>query len=109
VEAAREPDGRVSSPHLLLALGQESRGAVGDLLKSFDVTAQQIREAVQQSAATGVGPSGNPLDRYGRDLTRLAADGRFDPIVGRDTELRRIVQVLSRRFKNNPILIGGPG
>jgi ATP-dependent Clp protease ATP-binding subunit ClpB len=112
VEATREPDGRVSSLHLLLALGQESRGAAADVLRAFDVTAQQIREAVAQAgpgASGAAGATGSPLDRFGRDLTRMAADGRFDPIVGRDAELRRITQVLSRRFKNNPILIGAPG
>jgi len=112
VEATREPDGRVSSLHLLLALGQESRGPAADVLRAFDVTAQQIREVVAQAgpgAAGSAGSTGSPLDRFGRDLTRMAADGRFDPIVGRDAELRRITQVLSRRFKNNPILIGGPG
>ncbi|MBI2897781.1 MAG: AAA family ATPase [Deltaproteobacteria bacterium] len=111
VEAARDSGGKVQTRHLLLAIGQEARGPAADLLRSFDLNVQQIREALGQAPAgsSEAGGSVDPLERFGRDLTRMAADGRFDPIVGRDAELRRVMQVLSRRFKNNPILIGGPG
>ena len=110
MEASRDSGTTVSSHHLLLALGQEQKGAVAEVLHSFDVTMQQLRDAIARApeTAAAAGPVG-ALERFGRDLTRLAAEGRFDPIVGRDAELRRLMQVLTRRLKNNPLLIGEPG
>jgi len=117
-EATRDSGGRVDCPHLFLATTQERRGPAADALGALDVSPAAVRGALPSGGVTRAPsatpgspapPEGDVLARFGRDLTRMAADGRFDPIVGRDAELRRVMQVLSRRFKNNPLLVGEPG
>ena len=97
--AARGKD-KVAPEHLLLALTGDN-GEVGRLLKEHQATAEALSAALEDSFPA--------LEQYGIDLTAAARDGRLDPVIGRDAEIRRVVQVLSRRTKNNPVLIGEPG
>ncbi len=113
-EAEHLTDEYVSVEHLLIAL--ISIGGPGaDLLQRYGVTADRSREALREIRGAQRVTDPNPEDkyqslaRYGRDLTALAAKGKLDPVIGRDDEIRRIIQVLSRRTKNNPVLIGEPG
>ncbi|GAA5106325.1 ATP-dependent chaperone ClpB [Haloechinothrix salitolerans] len=107
-------DEYVSTEHLLVGLASEG-GQVADLLKRHNATPEALREAftkVRGSArVTSPDPEGTyqALEKYGVDLTERARKGDLDPVIGRDTEIRRVVQVLSRRTKNNPVLIGEPG
>ncbi|WP_431873977.1 ATP-dependent chaperone ClpB [Amycolatopsis sacchari] len=107
-------DEYVSTEHLLVGLAAEG-GQVADLLKRHGATPEALREAftkVRGSARiTSPDPEGTfkALEKYGVDLTERARKGELDPVIGRDTEIRRVVQVLSRRTKNNPVLIGEPG
>jgi ATP-dependent Clp protease ATP-binding subunit ClpB len=104
----------VSSEHILLALTGD-RGAVGEALKSSGVTRERVLAAVKDLRGTARVTSQDAegtyraLDKYARDLTELARAGKLDPVIGRDEEIRRTIQVLSRRTKNNPVLIGEPG
>ncbi|MCT2586037.1 ATP-dependent chaperone ClpB [Actinophytocola gossypii] len=104
----------VSTEHLLVGLATEG-GAVADLLNRHGATPDALREAfvkVRGSArVTSADPEGTyqALEKYGVDLTERARKGELDPVIGRDAEIRRVVQVLSRRTKNNPVLIGEPG
>jgi ATP-dependent Clp protease ATP-binding subunit ClpB len=114
-EAERLKDEYVSSEHLLVALAQERDGAAGRALQAVGVTADAIYKALVDVRGTQRVTDPNPedkyqaLQRYSKDLTELARKGRLDPVIGRDEEIRRVVQVLSRRTKNNPVLIGEPG
>jgi len=105
-------DDYVSTEHLLLAL---AAGPLAKLLAGFGLTAESILEALSSVRGSQRVVSPHPedtyqaLERYGRDLTRLARQGKLDPVIGRDEEIRRLIQVLSRRTKNNPALIGEPG
>ena len=107
-------DEYVSTEHLLVGLAT-GRTAVADLLRRHGATPEALREAftkVRGSArVTSPDPEGSyqALEKYGLDLTARARSGELDPVIGRDTEIRRVVQVLSRRTKNNPVLIGEPG
>ena len=107
-------DSYVSTEHLLLALAAD-RGPAGDLLRSAGATAEALRAALPQVRGAAKVDSADPegtfqaLEKYGIDLTAEAREGRLDPVIGRDSEIRRLVQVLSRRTKNNPVLIGEPG
>ncbi len=114
-EVARELDDQyVSTEHLVVGLAHVP-SPVRDLLAKHDVTAEKVRAAfaeVRGSArVTSPDPEGSydALNKYGVDLTEQAREGRIDPVIGRDSEIRRVVQVLSRRTKNNPVLIGEPG
>lgn len=113
-EAKRLKDDYVSVEHLLLAMLDDG-GATGRLLKEFDLTKERLMAALQEIRGHQRVTSQNPestyqaLERYGRDLTQLARQNKLDPVIGRDEEIRRVVQVLSRRTKNNPVLIGEPG
>ena len=113
-EAKELKDDYVSVEHLLLAmLGDE--GATGRLLRDHGLSRERLLTALQKvrghQRVTNQNPEGTyqALERYGRDLTQAASLGKLDPVIGRDEEIRRIVQVLSRRTKNNPVLIGDPG
>ena len=118
-EAARDSGAKVSVSHLLVATGQETAGPVRTVLRAVGLSAPILRAAAGGGASyaskTGGSskpssePQGDPLELYGRDLTRLASQGKFDPVIGRDAELRRIMQVLARRHENNPLLVGEPG
>ena len=115
-EADRLADEFVSTEHLLLALGAETgRSASAQVLKALGATRDALLTAVTQVRGHQRVTSPTPeatyeaLTRYGRDLTALAKEGKLDPVIGRDEEVRRVIQVLSRRTKNNPVLIGEPG
>src|ERR671923_166883 len=90
-------------------------GAAGRILKEFGVTREQFARVLKEIRGNQRVTSQNPeatyeaLGRYGRDFTQLASQGKLDPVIGRDEEIRRVIQVLSRRSKNNPVLIGDPG
>ncbi len=114
-EAKALKDEYVSVEHVLLAMLADERGAMGQLLRSLGLTRERLLAAIRKIRGSQRVTSPNPeatyqaLERYGRDLTQLAGQGKLDPVIGRDDEIRRIVQVLSRRTKNNPVLIGDPG
>ena len=113
-EAKALNDDYVSVEHLLLAMTADG-GPVGRILREAGVTRekllQSLREVRGNQRVTTPTPEGTyqSLERYGQDLTRQAEQGKLDPVIGRDDEIRRVVQVLSRRTKNNPVLIGEPG
>jgi len=115
-EAQRLQDEYVSTEHLLVALATEAgRSPAAQLLQRLGATKDRIFEALTMVRGNQRVTSQNPettyeaLTRYGRDLTDLARKGKLDPVIGRDEEVRRVIQVLSRRTKNNPVLIGEPG
>ncbi|WP_329488723.1 ATP-dependent chaperone ClpB [Kitasatospora sp. NBC_01246] len=107
-------DQYVSTEHLMVGLAAEG-GAVADLLAQRGATAKALLAAFKDVRGSGRVTSPDPegtykaLEKYGTDLTQAARDGKLDPVIGRDQEIRRVVQVLSRRTKNNPVLIGEPG
>jgi ATP-dependent Clp protease ATP-binding subunit ClpC len=121
----------IGTEHILLGLVRENEGVAARILLDFDADSEKIRNEVirmlsgpggrRQQGSSGSGSSGSGasaqgekkssklLDQFGRNLTKLAADSKLDPVVGRETEIERIMQILSRRTKNNPVLIGEPG
>ena len=119
----------IGTEHILLGLVRENEGVAARILADFDADSEKIRNEIirmlsgpggrqRQGAAAGAGAgaaaggekkSSKLLDQFGRNLTKLAADGKLDPVVGRQTEIERVMQILSRRTKNNPVLIGEPG
>ena len=114
-EATRLKDEYVSTEHLLLGLAADTSGEVGRLLRANGVSRDAILRALQDIRGGQRITDQNPeekyqaLEKYGRDLTLLARQGKLDPVIGRDEEIRRVIHVLSRRTKNNPVLIGEPG
>jgi ATP-dependent Clp protease ATP-binding subunit ClpB len=114
-EAERFKDEYVSTEHLFLALAGEERDAAGQLLKRQGATHEAILQALTGVRGNQRVTSQNPeatyasLEKYARDLTDLARRGKLDPVIGRDEEIRRVMQILARRTKNNPVLIGEPG
>ena len=114
-EAERLKDDYVSTEHLLIAIAQDPDGPAGRALAAAGVTADAIYRALVDVRGTQRVTDPNPedkyqaLQRYSRDLTEAARKGKLDPVIGRDEEIRRVIQVLSRRTKNNPVLIGEPG
>ncbi len=114
-EAERMKDEYVSTEHLLLGIVADTQGAAGRLLKAQGVTLELALQALVAVRGGQRVTDQNPeekyqaLDRYGRDLTEAARKQKLDPVIGRDEEIRRVIQVLSRRTKNNPVLIGEPG
>jgi ATP-dependent Clp protease ATP-binding subunit ClpB len=115
-EAENFKDEYVSTEHLLLGIaGDKSRDEAADVLRSNGITYDGILKALTSirgsQRVTDQNPEGKyqALERYAKDLTELARRGKLDPVIGRDEEIRRVVQVLSRRTKNNPVLIGEPG
>jgi ATP-dependent Clp protease ATP-binding subunit ClpB len=114
-EAAKMKDEYVSIEHLFLALADAKQGDAGKILKRSGITRDAILKALMEIRGSQRITDPNPeekyqaLDKFSRDLTELARLGKLDPVIGRDDEIRRIVQVLSRRTKNNPVLIGEPG
>jgi ATP-dependent Clp protease ATP-binding subunit ClpC len=118
----------IGTEHILLGLVRENEGVAARILLDFDADSEKIRNEVirmlsgpggrRQGQGQAGGPGGQQgegkkssklLDQFGRNLTKLASDGKLDPVVGRETEIERIMQILSRRTKNNPVLIGEPG
>jgi len=115
VEAARLKDEYVSVEHILVAIAEEKEGAAGKILRGKGITKDNIFRVLVEIRGSQRITDPNPeekyqaLKRYARDFNELARKGSFDPVIGRDDEIRRIMQVLSRRTKNNPVLIGEPG
>jgi ATP-dependent Clp protease ATP-binding subunit ClpB len=113
-EAKRLKDEYVSTEHLLAAAA-EDRSPAGEALRSAGATPDRIRGAVKdmRAGARVTSPEAESqyrsLEKYAKDLTDLARKGKLDPVVGRDEEIRRVIQILSRRTKNNPVLVGDPG
>jgi ATP-dependent Clp protease ATP-binding subunit ClpB len=112
--AKERGDEYASTEHLLVGLAEQGGPGVADELTSAGATPIAIVEAiasVRHRPVTTADPEGSfqALEKYGVDLTDLARDGKIDPVIGRDAEIRRVIQVLSRRTKNNPVLIGEPG
>ena len=115
-EAKRLKDDYVSVEHLVLAMFDEpSSTGIGKIFKSLNVRRDEFLKALTEVRGNQRVTSANPeatyeaLEKYGRDLTKLAQQNKLDPVIGRDAEIRRCIQVLSRRTKNNPVLIGEPG
>ena len=114
-EAERMKDEYVSTEHLLLGIAADNQGPSARLLKAQGVTPDKLLQALRDVRGNQRITDQNPeekyqaLERYGRDLTELARKQKLDPVIGRDEEIRRVIQVLSRRTKNNPVLIGEPG
>jgi len=108
-EAKRMKDDFVSVEHVLLAIAEQG------LFKEFGLSRERLMRALQEVRGSQRVTTQNPevtyeaLEKYGRDLTQAASQGKLDPVIGRDEEIRRVIQVLSRRTKNNPVLIGEPG
>ncbi len=113
--AKKAGDSYVTVERLLLALALAAGTPAGEALKRAGVTAQNLNQAIEQvrkgrTADSASAEAGyDALKKYARDLTQAARDGKLDPVIGRDEEIRRTIQVLSRRTKNNPVLIGEPG
>ncbi len=113
----------IGTEHILLGLVRENEGVAARILLDFDADAEKIRNEIirmlsgpgRRQGAAGAGAQGEKakssklLDQFGRNFTKQAAEGKLDPVVGRQTEIERIMQILSRRQKNNPVLIGEPG
>ncbi|HZT91476.1 MAG TPA: ATP-dependent Clp protease ATP-binding subunit [Gaiellaceae bacterium] len=112
----------IGTEHILLGLVRENEGVAARILLDFDADAEKIRNEIirmlsgpgrRQGGAQGgggeKGKSSKLLDQFGRNLTKQAQEGKLDPVVGRQTEIERVMQILSRRTKNNPVLIGEPG
>ncbi len=113
--ASRMRDEYVSTEHLLLALCGPAGGAASRFLAAYGITEDAILRALTSIRGSQRVTSQHPestyqaLEKYGRDLTQLARQGRLDPVIGRDEEIRRVMQILSRRTKNNPVLVGDAG
>jgi len=113
--AAQLKDEYVSAEHVLVAMSEEKEGQAGKILRQNDITKDNILKVLVDirgnQRVTDPNPEGKyqALERYAKDFNELARKGQFDPVIGRDEEIRRIMQVLSRRTKNNPVLIGEPG
>lgn len=114
-EAQKLKDEYISTEHLLLAFTEDKDGPAGRVLRQHGVTRDRVLQALVEVRGSARVTDQNPeekyqaLEKYGRDLTDAARRGKLDPVIGRDEEIRRVVQVLSRRTKNNPVLIGEPG
>jgi ATP-dependent Clp protease ATP-binding subunit ClpB len=114
-EAKKLGDAYVSTEHLLLALAEEKGTTLRTVLSGRSISADDLRAALQDIRGSHRVTDQSPeekyqaLERYTRNLTELAREGKLDPVIGRDEEIRRVMQVLSRRTKNNPVLIGEPG
>jgi ATP-dependent Clp protease ATP-binding subunit ClpB len=114
-EAQRFKDEYVSTEHIFLAIARQDRDAAGQLLKRQGASHDAILQALTSVRGTQRVTSQNPeatyeaLEKYARDLTDLARRSKLDPVIGRDEEIRRVMQILARRTKNNPVLIGEPG
>ncbi len=114
-EASRMKDDYVSGEHVLIAIADDKQGEAGQILRNAGVTRDRILKVLVDIRGSQRVTDQNPeekyqaLEKYARDFNELARQGKFDPVIGRNDEIRRIMQVLSRRTKNNPVLIGEPG
>lgn len=121
IEARNLGHNYIGTEHILLGLMQEGEGVAAIILKSMGVDFNKVREEIinmlndghnkgNQSYYKGKGPANTPnLNKYGRDLNKMAMEGKIDPVIGRSKEIERVIQILSRRTKNNPCLVGEPG
>jgi ATP-dependent Clp protease ATP-binding subunit ClpB len=113
--AKKQRDEYVSVEHIFMALIRESGDFTNELMQRYGIDARLFEEALEKIKGGRRVTSQNPemgyhaLERYGRDLMELARNGKLDPVIGRDAEIRRVIRILSRRTKNNPVLIGEPG
>ncbi len=114
-EADAMKDTYISTEHLFLAIAEEKKGPAAEILRVHGIDRDRILKALtevrgsQRVTDPGAEDRYQSLERFGRNLTELARRGKLDPVIGRDAEIRRVIQVLSRRTKNNPVLIGDPG
>src|SRR5918993_1088918 len=114
-EAEKMEDDYVSTEHLLLSIADEKEGDAGRILRSNGITRDDLEKVISDmrggSRITDQNAEENfqALEKYAQDLTERARKGKLDPVIGRDDEIRRAIQILSRRTKNNPVLIGEPG
>lgn len=115
-EAERLKDEYVSTEHILIAIAEEAdNGSASRILKQLGITRERVYEILTtirgNQRVTDQNPEGKyqALEKYAKDLTDMARQGKLDPVIGRDEEIRRVIQVLSRRTKNNPVIIGEPG
>ncbi|MBQ6718839.1 MAG: ATP-dependent chaperone ClpB [Oscillospiraceae bacterium] len=114
-QAAAMKDEFVSVEHLLLGLLDAARGSVKNLLETYRITKENVLQALQtvrgNQRVTSDSPEGtyDALEKYGTDLVKRARDQKMDPVIGRDEEIRNVIRILSRKTKNNPVLIGEPG
>ncbi len=114
-EASALKDEYVSTEHLLIGITDSKKSSITQFLRSLDITKDNILKALKDvrgsNRVTGQNPEDTyqALQKYGRNLNELAVRGKLDPVIGREDEIRRVLQVLSRRTKNNPVLIGEPG
>ncbi len=114
-EAEKMEDEYISTEHLLLTIASEKDGDAGRILRSNGVNVEDVRKAIEEMRGGAKITDQNAeenfqaLEKYAQDLTELARKGKLDPVIGRDDEIRRTIQILSRRRKNNPVLIGEPG
>ncbi|MCX7912156.1 MAG: ATP-dependent chaperone ClpB [Dehalococcoidales bacterium] len=114
-EAANFKDEYISTEHLFLAITDKDSGAANRILRGYGITKDRIYQVLTSIRGSQRITDPNPeakfgaLEKYGRDLTEIARRGKLDPVIGRDEEIRRVIQILSRRTKNNPVLIGEPG
>jgi ATP-dependent Clp protease ATP-binding subunit ClpB len=114
-ESRNFKDEYVSTEHMLIAIIDQDTGAAGRILKGYGITRDRVYQVLASIRGNQRVMDPNPegkyqaLEKYGRDLTDVARLGKLDPVIGRDEEIRRVIQVLSRRTKNNPVLIGEPG
>ncbi|WP_407398623.1 ATP-dependent chaperone ClpB [Anaerovibrio sp.] len=112
--AGKMGDSYISTEHLLLAICEDGGDEAREICKSFGLTSGKVKDSIKKNRKQNVNSS-NPeesyqaLEKYGRDLTQVARQGKLDPVIGRDEEIRRTIEILSRRTKNNPVLIGEPG
>lgn len=114
-EAERMKDEYIGSEHLFLALTEENEGETAKVLREYGITKEKVYQVLQGIRGTQRVTDQSPenkylaLERFARDLTQLAREGKLDPVIGRDEVIKRVIQVLSRRTKNNPVLIGDAG
>ena len=114
-EANRLKDEFIGTEHLLIAIVEEHKGEGAEILRGFDIDQEKVYQALQTIRGTHrvtdrqAESKYRSLEKYGRDLTELSREGRLDPVIGREEEIRRVMQILSRRTKNNPIIIGEAG
>src|SRR5919202_223722 len=117
-EAQRFNHNYIGTEHLLLGLVREGEGIAAGVLESLGVNLEKVRtQVIQVVSQSGTGAEGQgkhqsrtpTIDQMGQDLTALASQNKMDPIIGRETEIERVIQIISRRTKNNPALIGEPG
>ena len=112
-ESGKLKDAYVGDQHLLLGLIREDEGSASMVLREVGLTEETARRALGKLRGSEPHPEGDDpegmLAKHGRDVTQLARDGKLDPVIGRDPEIKRVIQILARRTKNNPVLIGEPG